>query len=94
MSKRKYDDDDGRRVADMSAVEMPSDPLLGGGSFRKKAKNELKETDPQVPSPSPLDRKETRRIVFYALRAGLLIGLLFIGAAAIFILFCRYVWFR
>jgi hypothetical protein len=94
MSKKKYEDDDGRRIADMSTVEMPSDPLLGGGSFRRKEKQRPKETDPQAPSSPPLDKKETRRIMWYALRAGLLIGLIFIGAALIFLLFCRYIWFR
>jgi hypothetical protein len=94
MKKRKYEDDDGRRIADMSTVETPNDPLLGGGSFRKKERLGQREADPQAPGSPPLDKKETRRIVFYALRAGLLIGLIFIGAALIFLLFCRYVWFR
>jgi len=92
MSKRRYEDDDGRQIADMSSVEMPNDPLLGGSLQNKKKMS--RESNPDAPEPPPLDKKETRRIALHALLAGLIIGLIFIGAAFIFLLFCRYVWLR
>jgi len=93
MSTKKYEDDDGRRIADMSSVGIPGDPLLGG-SFRKKKKPTPPEGHQDAPAPLPPDKKETRRIALHALLAGLAIGLIFIGAVFLFLLFCRYVWFR
>ena len=93
MSKRSFEDDDGRQIADMSGIEMPNDPMLGG-LFRKKKKAPPKEEDPAAPAPAPLSKKDARRIALHALLAGLVIGLIFILAAFIFLLFCRYVWLR
>ena len=93
MSRKKYEDDDGRRIVDMSSIEMPNDPLLGG-SFQRKQKKGSKEDNPDTPAPCPIDKKEARRIALHALLAGLVIGLIFIAAAFVFLLFCRYVWLR
>ena len=50
MSRKKYEDDDGRRIVDMSGIEMPNDPLLGG-SFQRKQKKGPKEDDPDTLRP-------------------------------------------
>ncbi len=90
--RKKYEDDDGRRIADMSGIEMPNDPLLGG--MPGKRKKAARESDPDAPAPPLPDKRETRLIALHALLAGLVIGLIFIGAAFLFLLFCRYVWLR
>ena len=90
---KKYDDDDGRQIADMSHV----DSSLGGFSTarlnkRKKKKDGDKEDEgPEVP---PLTRRETKALMFRAMWTSLLIALVFIALAAIFLLFAVYVWFR
>ena len=42
----------------------------------------------------PMDKRETRAFIANALLAALAIGLVFIIAAALFLLFCTKVWFR
>lgn len=93
MSKKRYTDDDGRRIADMSATDrsLHGDPFLGG--FRKKPHRKPEESVP-VSAAVQLDKKETRRLIFYTLKIALLIGLIFITAGLVFILFCRYIWLR
>lgn len=41
----------------------------------------------------PLTKQETRRVMLSATIAGLAIGLIFIGAMFLFLLFCINVWF-
>lgn len=41
-----------------------------------------------------MDKRETRAFIANALLAALAIGLVFIIAAALFLLFCTKVWFR
>ena len=83
MAKRKkqYADDDGRVIASMNVEGMPW------------------YVDKRVKSPgeqdfSDLSKEESRALVFGAMKAGLLIGGIFLLAAFVFILFCLYVWFR
>ena len=81
---RKYDDDDGRTVADMSGLERPS--LLGLRPRRGAEKPARVKQDLQ------LDRSERRAMVRGALSAGLLVaGALAIGFA-ILILLIQLVW--
>jgi|AGTN01.1.fsa_nt_gi hypothetical protein len=92
MSKKKYDDDDGRQIADMGGTDrsLYDDPFSGG--FRQKQQRSPKDADPRL-RPLP-DRKETRRLIRYTLKISLLIGLVFIVGALIFIPFRQYVWLR
>lgn len=91
MKRKQYDDDDGRQIADMSFTHR---------TYVEKAEHGLKpdqvRADEQKAGDefSKLGNKETWSIIFGALRAGLLIGFIFIGAAALLILFCVYVWFK
>lgn len=80
MKKRQYPDDDGRTVADMSNVSRQ--PLLFPRPQRRK---------PSIPSqessePVELSREEQRWAVLGALKAALLIALVFLVGLGIVIL--------
>ena len=85
---RQYDDDDGRVIAPMDVDGMPwSNPRPG----RRRAKASDGQED--GPKPPPMSRRETLQVICSAVLAGLLIALLFVGAAFVFIWFCIHVWF-
>lgn len=95
MNSKKYDDDDGRRIADMSNTYGIN--YLGFFGIRRRLsgkKKKIAETsEPTIKEP-PLTKRETRKIMFNALLGGLAIGSVFVVLAAIFILFCVFVWFK
>lgn len=78
--KRQYDDDDGRVIANMNVDGMP---------WYMRSPTVGHDSDF-----SDLEKSETREIVKGAVKAGLLIGSIFLAACALFILFCLFVWFR
>lgn len=80
MGKRKYNDDDGRQIVDMSGLE----------SVRFARKTDTAE--PRDNALSELTTKETRSVVFGALTAGLLVGGIFIAGAAVVIGLCLLIW--
>ena len=80
---RRYDDDDGRTVADMSGLERPS--LLGIRPRRRE------EKPAQVKQDLQLDRSERRAMVRGALSAGLLIAVVFALCFALLILLLQLV---
>ena len=80
---RRYDDDDGRTVADMSGLERPS--LLGIRQRRREEK-------PAEGQDLDLDRSERRAMVRGALSAGLLIAVVFALCFALLILLLQLVW--
>jgi len=84
MAKKKkiYDDDDGRVIANMNVDGMP-------WYMESAAKKQGSDADL-----SDLSREETKELVKGAIKAGLLIGGIFILACFLFILFCIFVWFR
>ncbi len=97
--KKKYEDDDGRQVADMSDVHV----TLFGSSYmppdkrsrlKKKKKVEKKEPLPEYYQHDNFTKKETLSIIFKVMLMSLGIASVFIIAAALFILFCIYVWFK
>ena len=81
--KKVYDDDDGRVIANMNVDGMP---WYMAEERRRKRQSESNFDD--------LSKKETRALVFGAMKAGLLITGVFMIGALIFILFCVFVWFR
>ena len=87
MAKKKtYDDDDGRVIANMNVDGMPwsmSDVL----SRRKKS-------DEKLQSSSDFSDVDTREVIKGTVKAGLVIAGVFLAGAALFILFCLYIWFR
>ena len=88
-NKKTYDDDDGRTVADMNVDGMP---LSLGSVLRNLGKKE--ERKPSEQDFSDLSGKDTWEIIKGSLKAGLLIGGIFVLGCLLFILFCIFVWFR
>lgn len=95
--KARFEDDDGRRIADMSFlsdIAYPGSGLPGKINTENKNKNEyLSDAQGNSEGP-PLTKKETRAFVFYSLKMTLVVASVFIAAFAVFILFCIFVWFR
>ncbi|MFA5561700.1 MAG: hypothetical protein WDA00_03590 [Eubacteriales bacterium] len=95
--KKEYDDDDGRTIANMNVEGMPW--------YQKRAHDDT-PADPQSPAgegagdagadnqPITLTKTEGRAMMRGVLLAAFLVGAVFFGAIALFILFCIYVWFR
>ena len=81
---RRWADDDGRTVADMSGVERPS--LLLPRDQRKEP-DKAPETERVQ-----MARSERRAMLGGALSAGLLIGLIFAACFAILILLIQWIW--
>lgn len=81
---RRYDDDDGRTVADMSALERPS--LLGIRPRKREEKPVQAKQDVQM------DRSERRAMVRGAVSAGLLVAAVFAVCFALLILLLQLVW--
>lgn len=90
MAKKKvYDDDDGRVIANMNVDGMPWS-MRDVMSRRKKSDEKLQSSQDF----SDLTKEETRELVKGAIKAGLLIGGVFLVGAFLFILFCLFIWFR
>lgn len=95
--KNKHYDDDGRKIADMSDINVTT---FGFGYNPRQQRNTKKEPAVREASvdssanPQPLTKEETRFMMFRAMLSGMAIALVFIALAAIFLLFCIYVWFR
>ena len=79
--RRKYDDDDGRVIANMNVDGMP---WYVDAAKKKEASSQ--ELD--------LTKEESKAVLWGTVKAGLLIASVFVVAALIFILFCIHVWFR
>ena len=97
MKKKQYDDDDGRQIANMSDVHIT--PFGFGYMNRRKrlatSKHAAKaKSQPEYVQEVTLTKKETRFMMLRAMLAALGIAMVFIIGAALFILFCIYVWFR
>jgi len=92
MSKKEFEDDDGRIVSDMTFLEKTtwyeSFSALSNITKKEPKKQSLHEANIQ------LTKKETKSYVFSALLAGLSIALVFIGSFYLFILFCLNIWFK
>ena len=88
-NRKTYDDDDGRTVADMNVDGMP---LSLGGVLKNIGKKE--ERSPSEQDFSDLSGKDTWEIIKGSVKAGLLIGGIFVLGCLVFILFCLFVWFR
>ena len=88
MKKQRDIQDDGRIVADMSALEGPN-PFSLRRFGKKDAVNGAKKSDDSEMSP------EDRGVYLKAaMLSTLLIASVFIVSCALFILFCQHVWFR
>lgn len=90
MTKRTYDDDDGRVIADMS--DLQRQPMLLPHLPKRK-----KFAEPEQPSDGdqpeiPLTKEERRAYLGGAISASLLLAGVFIAAAAIVITLLLLLW--
>lgn len=92
MKKNKYDDDDGRIIADMSFTYDSKDHSKN--IKKRNSEDQGENLDHVSKYVQPFTKQETRFMMFRAIGASLLIAMVFIVLAALFILFCIYVWFR
>jgi len=103
-SPKKYPDDDGRVVADMSqVVKVGMLDLIAPEGLRQRLGGRRPNGGSQSQSrsnpygnaePIELTEGELKALMKASLKAALLLAGVFIGAAGLFILFCIYVWFR
>ncbi len=92
MTKRSYDDDDGRVVADMSGLERQP-MVLPRLPKRKKENAAATPEDAGAQQPElQLTAEERRSYMAGAVGAGLLIAGIFIAAAAIIITLLLLLW--
>lgn len=96
MKVKKYDDDDGRQIVDMSSTyDFTYTTGMFGIRKRSKKTRKVTETTERVAvNQPPLTKRETRKLMVNALLGGLAIGFVFVIVALIFILFCVFVWFK
>lgn len=87
--KEKKEDfvDDGRTIVPMDVDGMPWSTRGVRDMFRE-------DPPPSETDKPPMSRDERRSYICAAIGAGLLIAAVFGAAYALFLLFCRYVWFR
>ncbi len=86
MAKRRYEDDDGRTVADMSDVSRPE-------LFRPRAPEHRRETPERDPRPEErFTRQERRWYALGALKAALLIGLAYVAGLGAVIALMILLW--
>ena len=93
MSKepRKYDDDDGRVIANMNVEGMPWYDRRVRREKREEKRAERKANLSQV---TQLTKSEARRFTWYAVLAGLTIALVFSAVWILLTLFMTQVWFQ
>ncbi|MBQ3428206.1 MAG: hypothetical protein IJH28_00370 [Mogibacterium sp.] len=91
-NRRKYDDDDGRTVADMSGVEPQPMLMPSASSIRKLKEGRADFEEPPKPGnayehygPEQLDREGRRAMIGGAMSAVLLVGGLLFAAFAVVI---------
>lgn len=72
-------DDDGRTIVDMNVEGMPW---------------YVRKEEDRPAGGEPMTREEARRYTWAAVKAGLIIVLIFGAVFAAFIAFCDFVWFR
>ncbi len=95
-NKRIYEDDDGRTVADMSGIEPQ--PMLIPRIYKRRDRADFREPDAPEANDRPWDtsgelsREERNAAIGGALKAGLLIGGVFLIAGALAILAMQALW--
>jgi hypothetical protein len=88
---KKYDDDDGRVIADMDVAGMPWYDRSVRRENRALRRAEKRASAPQGVQ---LTKSEARRYTWYAVLAGLTIVGVFSAVWILFTLFATQVWFR
>ena len=96
MVKKKFEDDDGRQIADMSGVDasLYTYSTIRKARKKKSVEDPSKKDDPLRREELTLTKRETRSMMFHAMWSSFLIGLIFVVLAAIFLLFAVFIWFK
>ena len=109
MGKRKKEELPDYTVANMDVDGMPWNSRRPWQIFPGDPSKSRKEFDVKVPEPGmenevpddlsafqnpPMTKEERRGIIWLSLKASLTVGLIFGGAAFIFILFWVFVWLK
>lgn len=95
--KKVYDDDDGRTIADMSGIG--SQPMFlprvpGAQRGRPAEQPGAEPADDRPWEDSSMSREDRRMYILGALKAGLLIALVFIVGLGLLILLLLWLWNR
>ncbi len=93
MSKKEKFEDDGRQIANMNIEGMPW--YDKERAMREQMGSDIPQEIKTEKRKSPIDeltRKERWVLYRSVMAACLVIGLIFVGTAFLFILFCVYVW--
>lgn len=93
---KKYEDDDGRIIADMSEVSRPNLFHLGG-PVPKTSQPIQSEPEPSSGEERPwesseMSREDRRAYIWAALKAGLLIGLVYLAGFGILTALLLWLW--
>lgn len=94
--RKEYDDDDGRTIVDMSGVErtplfIPRPPKAAGAGSAEEPEDGKKDR-PWEKGQSSLSREERRWYILGALKAALLIALVFIVGLGLAVLLMLLAW--
>lgn len=91
--KKEYEDDDGRTIVDMSGVSRPS--LLGGWRPQKQSRPD-QPAEPEKARPweegGPVPKEDRKWYVLGALKAALLVALVFIVGLGLLIALLLWLW--
>jgi len=83
--RREDPEDDGRTIVNMNVEGMP---------WYDRAAAERQERDDNGGSHYQMTKEEQRMYTWAAIRAGLLVVLIFASVFGAFIAFCDFIWFR
>lgn len=92
---KKYDDDDGRVIADMSGISRPGMFLPGDSKPvppSRPQEEEEKEENLRPWEDTGMSREDRRAYMWAALRSALLIGAIYLVAFALLIAFLLWIW--
>lgn len=93
---KKYEDDDGRVIADMSGISRPGLILPGEPSSRPRPQQpkpqEETEEDLRPWEDSGMSREDRRAYIWAALKSALLIGAIYVVAFGLLIALMIWLW--
>lgn len=90
---KKYEDDDGRVIADMSGISRPG--LLLPGELPPKSRPQQPEEKEENLRPwedSGMSREDRRAYIWAALKSALLIGAIYVVAFGLLIVLMLWLW--
>lgn len=92
---KKYDDDDGRVIADMSGISRPGMFLPGDADpVTSSPMQEPKEEEENLRpwEDSGMSKEDRRAYLWAALKSALLIGIIYLVAFGLIIAFLLWIW--